>query len=88
MKRNLFSQKNMELLTTKSMELARTIRRLNNEISELKKELASTTGEARQAYLLVIRDKVWKMTQLIGQFWHLALDVTANEERVLHLPIQ
>jgi hypothetical protein len=37
---------------------------------------------------LVIRDKMWRLTQLVGVYWRETLDVLNQEEASLHLPVE
>jgi hypothetical protein len=54
----------------------------------LKEEMERSQGEAKRAYQLVIRDKMWRLTQLVGVYWRETLDVLNQEEASLHLPVE
>lgn len=69
-------------------ELATTVKLLSEVVEEscrqikiLKEERAGTTGEVKDAYTLVIRNKVWCLQTVIGKFWRETLTLNLDEDK-------
>ena len=78
----------MDNLAASTIQLSRNVKKMLTDIRSLKEEMERSQGEARRAYQLVIRDKMWRLTQLVGVYWRETLDVLNQEEASLHLPVE
>jgi hypothetical protein len=74
-------------------ELTHTVKLLSEVVEEsckqikiLKEERVGTTGEVKDAYTLVIQNKVWCLQQVIGKFWRESLCLDLDNEVETRLP--
>jgi len=57
------------------------VKELTKEIGVLVLSAKDSTGDTQNAYRLVVKDKIWSLTQLLGQFYRTFLDETVSLER-------
>ena len=53
------------------------------EIAGLMAGFKNATGEAREAYKKVINDKLWKFSQMTGEFYHLTMDAVVTLQKAM-----
>lgn len=80
-------------LRTDPSELSSITKQLSEVVSEvceqirlLKEERLDTTGEAKDAYTMVIKNKVWILQQLIGTYWRKTCDLELDKEVSVDVP--
>jgi len=57
------------------------------EIAGLMNGFKNATGDAREAYKKVINDKLWKFSQMTGEFYHLTMDAVINVQKALEVSL-
>jgi hypothetical protein len=60
-------------------ELAKVVSEVCHQINGLKEERGDAVGETRDAYTLVIKNKVWTLQALIGAYWRKTLDLDLDK---------
>jgi hypothetical protein len=60
---------NTDELVSITNDLAKVVEEVCGQIKLLKEERADAVGEVKNAYNLVIANKVWILQQLIGTYW-------------------
>jgi hypothetical protein len=75
-------------LTTTIQLLAEVVKESCEQIKLLKVERSGATGEVKDAYNLVIANKVWLLQTAIGTFWRetLQLNLDSKEEEETTAP--
>jgi len=53
------------------------------EIAGLMTGFKNATGDAREAYKKVIKDKLWKFSQMTGEFYHLTMDAVVTLQKTI-----
>lgn len=73
---------------TSTTDLIETTKLLSEVVTEtctqlelLKEERMSTTGEMRDAYNLVITNKIWCLQRLIGDYWRKSCILALDEQK-------
>jgi uncharacterized protein YllA (UPF0747 family) len=67
-------------LASITAELADVVAEVCEQIKLLKEERLDTTGEAKDAYTLVIKNKVWILQQLIGTYSNKTVGLELDKE--------
>jgi hypothetical protein len=75
-----------EVLVSITKDLAGVVSEICEQITILKEERAETTGEVRDAYNLVIKNKVWILQKLIGAYWLKTLNLELDKVDELPSP--
>ena len=71
-----------EVLVSITKDLAGVVSEICEQISILKEERTETTGEVKDAYNLVIKNKVWILQKLIGAYWLKTLNLELDKPDV------
>lgn len=75
---------NVDELISITNNLAKVVMEVCEQIRNLKEERSTAVGDVRNAYDLVISNKVWTLQTLIGAYWRntLNLDLDKSEELI------
>jgi hypothetical protein len=71
-----------EELQSITKDLAEVVSEVCEQIKLLKEERSETTGEVKDAYNLVIKNKVWILQTLIGAYWRQTLNLELDKADV------
>lgn len=71
-----------EELKSITKELADVVSEMCDQVQLLKEERADTTGEVKDAYNLVIQNKVWILQTLIGAYWRKSINLNLDKAEV------
>lgn len=66
---------NTDELVSVTNELAKVVSEVCQQIQSLKEEREDAVGETKDAYNLVIKNKVWTLQVLIGSYWRQTLQL-------------
>ena len=73
---------NTQELTSITNDLAKVVSEVCLQIELLKEERTEATGEVKDAYNLVIQNKVWILQQLIGGYWRKTLNLELDKPEI------
>lgn len=71
-----------EELQSITKDLAEVVSEVCEQIKLLKEERSEATGEVKDAYNLVIKNKVWILQTLIGAYWKQTLNLELDKADV------
>lgn len=74
---------NTEELVSITNDLAKVVSEVCGQIKLLKEERKDAVGEVKDAYNLVIANKVWILQTLIGTYWRETLSLELDKPEVV-----
>lgn len=77
-----------EELVSVTNDLAKVVSEVCEQIKYLKEERSEAIGETKNAYNLVIANKVWILQRLIGAYWRETLTLELDKPEVVPTDLQ
>lgn len=73
-------------LVSVTRDLAEVVSEVCGQVKMLKEERKDATGETKNAYNLVIANKVWILQRLIGSYWRETLNLELDKPEFAEQP--
>lgn len=73
---------NTDELVSITNDLSKVVSEVCEQIKILKEERSDAVGEVKDAYNLVIKNKVWILQQLIGSYWRNTLNLELDKAEI------